>query len=33
MAAQLRELGLPRRPLLTTVIDHVAFDMAPAEVR
>jgi hypothetical protein len=33
MAAQLRELGLPRRPLLTTVIDHVAFDMEPAVAR
>ncbi|MCW0215870.1 MAG: acetoacetate decarboxylase family protein [Pseudonocardia sp.] len=30
MAAQLRALGLPRRPLLTTTIDHVAFDMDPA---
>ncbi len=30
MAQQMRAMGLPRRPLLTTVVDHVAFDMDPA---
>jgi hypothetical protein len=31
MADELRALGLPRRPLLTTIVDRVAFDMDPAE--
>jgi hypothetical protein len=31
MADELRALGLPRRPLVTVVIEHVAFDMDPAE--
>ncbi|MBW0104127.1 acetoacetate decarboxylase family protein [Pseudonocardia sp. KRD291] len=30
MARQLRAMGFPRRALLTTVVDHVAFDMDPA---
>lgn len=30
MAQQMRAMGLPRRPLLTAVVDHVAFDMDPA---
>jgi hypothetical protein len=31
MADELRALGLPRRPLLTTIVDRVAFDMDRAE--
>ncbi|RZT83694.1 acetoacetate decarboxylase [Pseudonocardia sediminis] len=31
MAQQLRAMGFPRRSLFTTVVDHVAFDMDPAE--
>ena len=31
MADELRTLGLPRRPLATVVIEHVAFTMGPAE--
>lgn len=31
MADELRALGLARRPLLTTVVDRVAFEMDPAE--
>lgn len=31
MAQQLRAMGFPRRALLTAVVDHVAFDMGPAE--
>lgn len=30
MADELRALGLPRRPVLTAVVDHVAFAMEPA---
>lgn len=30
MARQLRAMGMPRRPVLTAVVDHVAFDMDPA---
>lgn len=30
MAQQMRAMGLPRRPVLTAVVDHVAFDMDPA---
>jgi hypothetical protein len=30
MADELRALGLPRRPIVTTIVDHVAFDMDPA---
>ncbi|NMI00394.1 acetoacetate decarboxylase family protein [Pseudonocardia acidicola] len=30
MADELRAIGLPRRPLVTTIVDHVAFDMDPA---
>ncbi len=30
MADELRALRLPRRPLLTTIVDHVAFEMDPA---
>jgi hypothetical protein len=30
MADELRAVGLPRRPLVTTIVDHVAFDMDPA---
>jgi hypothetical protein len=30
MADELRAVGLPRRPLVTTIVDHVAFDMEPA---
>ncbi|MFC5949211.1 acetoacetate decarboxylase family protein [Pseudonocardia lutea] len=31
MADELRSLGLPRRPLLTAIVDHLAFDMEAAE--
>ncbi|MDN5918149.1 MAG: acetoacetate decarboxylase family protein [Pseudonocardia sp.] len=31
MAQQLRAMGFPRRALLATVVDHVAFDMDPAQ--
>ena len=30
MAAELRSLGLPRRPVVTTIFDHVSFDMYAA---
>lgn len=30
MAQQMRAMGLPRRPVLTAVVDHVAFDMDSA---
>jgi len=30
MATELRSLHLPRRPLLTAIVDHLAFDMDPA---
>ncbi|GEL17943.1 acetoacetate decarboxylase family protein [Pseudonocardia asaccharolytica] len=30
MADELRELGLPRRPLCTLIVDHLAFGMGPA---
>jgi len=29
-ADELRALRLPQRPLLTTIVDHVAFEMDPA---
>jgi Acetoacetate decarboxylase (ADC) len=32
MAGELRALGLPRRPLLTAVVEHVTFDMEAAQV-
>jgi hypothetical protein len=31
MADELRSLGLPRRPLLAAIVDHLAFEMGPAE--
>jgi Acetoacetate decarboxylase (ADC) len=33
MAEELREVGLPRRPLATLVAEHVGFEMDPAETR
>jgi Acetoacetate decarboxylase (ADC) len=31
MADELRALDLPRRPLLTAIVEHLAFDMGPAD--
>jgi hypothetical protein len=31
MADELRAVGLPRRPVATVTVEHVAFEMGPAE--
>jgi hypothetical protein len=32
MADELREVGLPRRPVATATVEHLAFEMDPARI-